>query len=217
MSFMVVDLESSSIIPGCAEILTADFIHLDVNLNHVESRGFKFRPRIWDRHSDDASRIHGITRDQAYSFPAYNESMRLMMSWLTSFNSFHMVSHVNRMHRKSYDQAMLRYCALDHGCYFEFGKSFPESMYISTHSLAKMLAVPGKLDLASICSYFGIEQLKHHSSDDDCRVTAEIFKKLILNTTLEDYFKFENRLEDTNDDLRTSKKTIPRKKHIRTN
>lgn len=212
MSFLVVDLESSSLFPGCAEILTADFIHLDENFNEIDSRGFKFRPRIWDRSADYASAIHGITREDAYTFPPHEESMRLMMNWLCGFKSTHLVSHVNRMHNKSYDQAILRYSALDNGCYFEFGMSFPESMYMSTHSLAKMVNIPSKLDLASICVYFGIEQLKHHSSHDDCRVTAEIFKKLILNTNLDEYFRFENKLEDNNEHTRTSKKTTARKK-----
>jgi DNA polymerase III epsilon subunit-like protein len=214
MSFLVVDLESSSLLPGCAEILTADFVHLDENLNELDSRGFKFRPRIWDRNADYASAIHGITREEAYTFPPHDESIRLMMKWLTAFKSTHLVSHVNRMHNKSYDQAILRYCALDYGVYFQFASAFPEGMYMSTHSLAKMVNIPSKLDLASVCVYFGIEQLKHHSSHDDCRLTAEIFKRLILNTTLEEYFRFESKLEDINDTARTSKKTTSRKKLI---
>lgn len=203
MTYLLVDLETSSRFPNSAEILTADFIHLDSDLNEVESIGFKFRPRIWRKEADDATLIHGITRDEAYQFPTYHNSIRDMFKYLLSFNKAHLVSHSNRMHRVSYDQAIIRFHALDNGYYFDMAHSLPESKYISTHSLAKFLNVPGKLDLKSICKYFNIEQKQHHSSSDDVKVTAELFKILMKDIDLEEFYRFENKQEILNEDTGT--------------
>jgi DNA polymerase III alpha subunit (gram-positive type) len=196
--YLIADLETTSIRASSAEILTADFIHLDENLNEVDKVSFKIRPRYWSKDADEASKIHGITREQAFSFDPYTVVIRAMFDYLLKFKSAHMVAHVNRMFNSSYDQTILRMHSLDNNLYFDFAQAFPERKYISTHSLAKFKEVPSKYDLASLCNYFNIKQNKHHSSEDDVRVTAQLFKILMNDTNLEEFYKFENK-ENTNE------------------
>jgi len=76
--FVVVDLETTGLNPSCAEILTADFVHLDYDLNQIDKRSYKIRPRIWDKSAQDASAIHGISREEAFSFMPYKQAAKEM-------------------------------------------------------------------------------------------------------------------------------------------
>jgi DNA polymerase III alpha subunit (gram-positive type) len=206
--YLITDLETTSIRASSAEILTADFIYLDENLNEVEKASFKIRPRYWSKDADEASKIHGITREQAFSFDPYIVAIRAMFDYILKFNSVHMVAHTNRMFNSSYDQSILRMHALDNNLYFDFAKSFPERKYISTHSLAKYKNVTCKYDLASLCNYFNIKQNNHHSSEDDVRVTAQLFKILMKDTDLDQFYKYEHK-EDVNETTkRASRKPL---------
>ena len=206
MNYVVFDLETSSKFPLNAEILTADFIVLDESLNQVDAASFAIRPRIWNKDAEEAVAIHGITREQAYKFNPYHDEIRRLFKWLLQYRG-HLVAHNNRQFNSSYDQCILRSHALDNGFYFELGQNFRERDYISTHSLAKFLNVPvDDYRLPTLCKYFRINQLAHHSSQDDARVTVELFKKLIVQVDINKFFGHERREHDTTDSKRPEKR-----------
>jgi DNA polymerase III epsilon subunit-like protein len=202
--FIFVDLETTSKRPSSAEILTADFIHADKSFDIIEKKSFKFRPRIWDKDASDATSIHGITRDQAFNFLPYGEVAPEMFEWLLSFKDSHLVSHANRMFNSTYDQAILRFHALDNGVYFDFGRSFPESKYISTHSLAKFLNVGCELNLKALCNYFNLGSFEHHNSQEDVLMCYKLFLKLMPTINLSDFFEWEHYKK--RDDVKPTKK-----------
>lgn len=189
--FLVVDIESTSLKPASAEILTADFILMNENYETIERKGFKFKPRIWGKEADDASRIHGITKDEADQFPNYDSEIHKMFEWMLNGKNNHLVFHANRQFNTSYDAAILRYHALDNGYYFDMGQCFPESMYISTHSLAKYLGIGSKLNLKSLCNYFNLGDFLHHNSEEDCKMTQLLFMKMVHDINLPEFLEWE--------------------------
>lgn len=193
--FVFVDLETTSIRPSSAEILTADFISCDSDFNIIEKKHFEFRPRIWDRDASEASAIHGISREKAFRFAPYSESAREMFDWLLSFKRAHLISHANRMFNSTYDQAILRFHALDNGVYFDFSLAFPESRYISTHSLAKFLNIGSELNLKALCNYFKLGDFVHHNSAEDVMMTYKLFLELIPTVKIEEFLEWENYLK----------------------
>lgn len=207
MNFYVVDLEASSKYPASAEILTADFIKCNPKLEILEEKSFLFRPRIWDRSSDEAVSIHGITKSQAMTFPPHKESARDMMSWLLEdTEKSYLVCHVNRTANRTYDAIILRMIALDEGYYFDFGIKFNEKNYISTHSLAKYAKISCALDLKTLAKYFNIKQYAHHNSKDDARLCYEILKVLMKDINLEDFLQWEYYRGDNNEESKRFKK-----------
>lgn len=183
------DIESTSLRPSSAEIITADFIYCDKNYNIFDKRSFKFRPRIWDQEASEAVLIHGITRDEAYSFNDYKIEARKMFMWLTSFQNEYLVCHANRMYNSTYDCAILKFHALDNGCYYEFQKSFPESKFISTHSVAQYLDLPCPKQLKEICNYYGVSVEGHHNSEKDVMMCYQILKR--MNPNLDKFLEWE--------------------------
>lgn len=204
--FVFVDLETTSKRPSSAEILTADFISCDSSFNIIEKRHFEFRPRIWDKEANEASAIHGISREQAFRFAPYSVSVREMFEWLLRFKGSHLISHANRMFNSTYDQAILRFHALDNGFYFDFGQAFPESKYISTHSLAKFLNIGSELNLKSLCNYFKLGEFVHHNSAEDVMMTYKLFLELIPTVNINEFLEWENYLKKgiKNEELKTA-------------
>jgi DNA polymerase III alpha subunit (gram-positive type) len=175
---IVFDLETSSLRPSSAEILTADFIYCDEKYNIFDKRSFRFKPRLWDADASEAVAIHGITKEEAFTYPAYNTEIRKMFDWLIRFEGENLVCHANRMFNSTYDAAILRFHALDNNYYFEFQKAFPENKYISSHSVGKYLELPCKLDLKSMCNYYSLGDFEHHSSAEDAMMCYNLMKKM---------------------------------------
>lgn len=215
MTFVVVDIESTSKFPLNAEILTVDFIVLDKSLNEVDKAGFKIRPRIWNKDAEEASKIHRITREEAYTYPPYEVAVRDMFKWLLRYNG-HLVFHANRQFNSSYDAVLLRSHALYVGVYFELGLSFPERKYISTHSLSKFLNIGVENNrLDTLCKYFNIKQSNHHNSEDDVKVTSQLFKILWPKVDSNKFFEYERR-EDGQSDSTTKTSKVSRRQNSKT-
>lgn len=205
MTFVVFDLETTSKFPLNAEILTADFIALKQDLIEIDSASFNFRPRIWNRDAEEAVAIHGITREMAYNFNPYHDEIRRLFNWLLQYRGY-LVAHNNRQFNSSYDQCILRSHALDNGFYFELGQHFRERHYLSTHSLAKYLNIGTEnYRLDTLCKYFCIKQKAHHTSEDDARVTVQLFKKLISQVDINKFLEYEWRENELTTDKAHSK------------
>ena len=196
---MVVDIETSGLKPFSIEILHAAFIACDNDLNVIERRMFKIRPRIWDASASQAVAIHGIERDVAYTYPPYNDVMKEMFEWLTGFGRDNILAmHVNQTSGTSYDGATLRSHALYNDYYFEFGQAFPESKYVSTHTMAKQVGINGGLSLDELCKYFSITDLKHHDAESDCNATYNIIKQFKERYSLDVFTFLQNKQEVKN-------------------
>jgi DNA polymerase III epsilon subunit-like protein len=210
---VVLDLETSSIKTSCAEILTADFIHCDELFNIKEKKSYKIRPRIWDAHASEAVEIHGITREEAFKFPPYNEVIREMFGWLFKFKGESLVCHANRVHNVTYDNAILRFHALDlsNDAYYAFQRSFPEKQYISTHSVAKYSNAPCKLDLKSLCNHYRLGEFTHHNSAEDAMMCYKIMKN--FNPDIKQFLDWEQIRKGGKNEL----DTIPMRKVEQTN
>lgn len=186
---IICDLETTSLRPSSAEIITADFIYCDLNYNIFDKRSYRFRPRIWGQDAADSVAIHGITREEAYSFNDYNIEAKKMFMWLTSFDNDYLVCHANRMYNSTYDCAILKFHALDNNFYYEFQKSFPESKFISTHSVAQYLEIPSAKQLTALCNYFGVTAEGHHNSEKDVMMCYQILKK--MNPDINKFLEWE--------------------------
>jgi len=214
---VVTDLESSNISPLNAELLQAAFIVCDDDLNEIERRLFKSRVQVWNNYAQQASLIHGITKEESDTYPHYKDTAKEMFGWLLSFDkNTPLVMHVNQSSNRSYDGAILRVLALDNGVYFDFNQTFPESKYISTHTMAKFLGVTSKLNLKDLATYYGIGEFLHHDAMSDCQATLEILRYMnkemkIRGLKLNDFY--ESRKVKNEADISTSTKAKTSKKH----
>lgn len=76
-------------------------------------------------------------------------------------------------HNASFDMAFI-----NHACE-EYGISKPDNKMTDTLELAKnKLRDIDSRKLGSLAHYFGIEETQSHRAACDCRLTAEIYKKL---------------------------------------
>jgi len=193
---IVFDIETTGINVHDAEIITGHFISVGKDMQIRSEFSLQCNPFRW---SEDAERIHGITREQASTYKRFDQVYSDLLFWLEAQDSRQMWMHTNaKMFGKLvfYDHAVLRLRMGEMGDapYFEIEKHRP----YSTHSLAKILQSHFNfegLSLDLICKDLGIE-LKHHDAKSDTMACFEIIKKLLPMTTLEDLNNYEREVEN---------------------
>lgn len=205
---IVCDFESTSLNVFEAEIITGYFCLLDENFNVVDTKEIRCNPWKW---SEDAEKIHGITRREASRYKKFSEVYRDLADWIDLSGATEFWCHSNSvMYGKitPYDYAVLRLNMLNMGDnpYWIINKLKP----YSTHSLAKVLQnrfTFSGFSLDSICKYLGIK-LEHHNAKSDCRATVEIIKQLLPLTTKEELLNYERGINE--DTTRTVKRNSKR-------
>ena len=200
---IVCDLETTGLNVFDAEIITGFFCLLDDKLNVVDTRSIECNPFSW---SDEAEKIHGITKKQASKFKQLKDVYQALIDWIDLSGATEIWCHSNvKMYGKliPYDYAILRMNMINMGdsAYWTINKLRP----FSTHSLAKsqnrFTFESNSLD--NICKQLSIE-LKHHNAESDCRATVEIIKQLLPLTTREEIYNYERGINENTE--RTGKR-----------
>lgn len=191
----VVDIETTGLIIGDAEILTCAVIMCDYHdLNPIGGKVFKFRPRYPKNWKEDAARIHGINYEEAMSYPMAEVTANQMMDWIKSVagdgpmpfachamkpfkqgESYFDYGHVRRLY---YDLGMDKLGDHDH---FTFERLFPYKFIQSTVTWARELVKEGALTtenakLDTLCNHFSIK-LDHHNAVSDTKACRELLLK----------------------------------------
>lgn len=206
---IVFDIETTGINVFDAEIITGHFLSVDDSFNIVSEYELKCRPWKW---SIEAEKVHGITQQEASTFPLFRDVYQNLLSWIRMQDTRQMWMHTNsKMFGKLtfYDYAVLRLRMMEMSdeAYFEIEKIKP----YSTHSLAKVLQGDFNFEgfsLDLICKQLGIE-LKHHDAKSDTLACYEIIKRLLPMTTLENLYNYER--EVSNDETVRTKQKNPKK------
>lgn len=191
MALLVADFESTGLNVFEAEIITGFFAHLDDSLNVVNTLSIQCNPWKW---SDEAERVHGISRKEASKFKKFSEVYGEIVNFIHMTDAKEFWCHSNvKMYGKivPYDYALLRLQMLNMGDqpYYAVNKLKP----FSTHSLGKVLqdrfTFPG-FSLDNMCKTLGIK-LNHHNAESDCLATVEIIKKLLPMTNRDELYNYE--------------------------
>ncbi len=205
---IVCDLESTSLNVFEAEIITGFFVHLDDSFNVVNTLSVKCNPFNW---SDEAEKIHGITKRQASKYKKFSEVYQDIVNFIDLSGATEFWCHSNsKMYGKitPYDYAVLRMNMMNMGDvpYWSINSLKP----YSTHSLAKVLQdrfTFESLSLNNICHTLGIK-LNHHDAESDCLATVEIIKKLLPMTNRDELYNYERGI---NEDAKRNGTRNPRK------
>lgn len=192
---IVCDLESTSLNVFDAEIITGYFCLLDEKLNVVDTRFIQCNPFKW---SDEAERIHKISKKEASTYKKFSEVYRDLITWIELSGATEFWCHSNvKMYGKivPYDYAILRMNMFNMGDnpYWVMNKLKP----YSTHSLAKVQNrfTFESYSLDNICKQLGI-RLTHHDAESDCRATVQIIKQLLPLTNREELYNYERGINE---------------------
>jgi DNA polymerase III epsilon subunit-like protein len=194
--FFLCDLETTSKIASCAQIVTGYFALYDENYNLIKELYLEVKPRRWDFFAESASKIHGITKEESMKFKPWNQAMLDLYNWLPD-EPCHFVCHARRRlggRQTCYDYGVLLLNFLD--CSFEiyqfFLKIFPKEMIISTHSLfCDQIKLPykTKYSLENCCNFLSIKHKGAHHAKNDGEATWKVFLKLITKVKIDEFCK----------------------------
>jgi DNA polymerase III epsilon subunit-like protein len=175
--------------------LTGTFLAVNEALEVVGEHQLRCRPSRWDKDAEEAYYIHRISRDQAYQFPPFWDSMKGLFSWFKKYEMKYFVCHSKRdMFGKmtTFDHSVIRMNLFPSDAYHVFVNQFRERNIISTHSLAKFTGLQAeRLDLKSICKHLGIELTNHHDARHDAYACYYVFKRLINNVDLSEFINWD--------------------------
>ena len=205
---IICDIESTSLNVFEAEIITGFFVHLDDLFNVTGTLSIQCNPFKW---SDEAEKVHGITKKQASKYRKFSEVYPDIVDFIYRTGATEFWCHSNsKMYGKlvPYDYAVLRMNMLNMGDspYWAINSLKP----YSTHSLAKVLQDRFTFDglsLDSVCRTLGIK-LTHHNAESDCLATVEIVKKLLPMTSRDELYNYER---GTNENASPARSRNPKK------
>lgn len=192
MMSLVADFETTGTHPLHSYIISGCMILLDNNRKEVDRMRFKMRPRYWDNKAEESVKIHGITREQALSFPTPALALPKIYNFIREIpGTAHFVCHANRnagtfgcFDRQILQSAFLDAFLADEGVnHFIIDEKLPVSMVISTHTMARNAFKLDNYKLSTVCQYLGIP-LEHHNAESDCEAAAEIYRRLYNGKTL---------------------------------
>jgi DNA polymerase III epsilon subunit-like protein len=191
--FLVCDLETTSANVNNAQIITGTFLAVDKDFKLLAEKRIKCKPWKWDSEADQASNIHGITKDMVINWPSFFEILPDLFQWLEIYDLKHFVCHSKRDmfgKKTTFDHAVIRLNLFPSDYYWKFVNMFNERNIISTHSLALYLDNIynfTKKDLKSISTALGIALDNHHDDRQDAIACYEILKKLFPKINLTDF------------------------------
>lgn len=171
MKICFFDLETTDKNPVGAEILTG-FFKVVHNERDIASYDLKIKPDIF---KEEAFAIHGITREQAESFPGREYALRELYRFLKENSDSYFCCHANANNFGRfgyYDWTVLasNFGFLSQDAYFWFTQL--KLKVISTHTIAKKLVKLDSYSLVSLAAHFGHSYQAHNAKAD---VEAMIF------------------------------------------
>lgn len=175
----VIDCETTSFDPWKNEMITLGMVAADDDLEIKNIQEYKFRPECIHTWTDEAEQVHGISLDEAMSFPKAKDSLEALFSNIEPNSTF--VCHALPFRSKI---DLIDYQFLFATCWKNdmremFYKMFPEEKAYSTIWKARTRAA----------HTFGIEnqkldtwakklgkKFKHHRATDDALMTYYVYK-----------------------------------------
>lgn len=175
-----IDFETTGLDP-LSEPLTLGMLLTNEDLDIISEHEIKFRPTGW---SEEAEKIHGISRTTALNFPDPKEGLAKIKEIVPENTTIICHSNPNMFLNNKYlgsyyfDVGVMKILFERHELYHEYFKHFVKSE--STHAMARdyfkgIVDRPRKLSLDSLCDYFGIE-LKHHNAMSDVWACYKLYK-----------------------------------------
>lgn len=179
MNIIVCDIETDSVRASDAEMIEI-YMAIYSNKEITKEISLRIKPRRWTDKSEEAVKIHKITKSEAMKGLDWNKSMELIFDFLPE-EPHYFLCHANRRAgvRGCYDYQVLstHFNQLHSDIYFYFLKILPPDKVISTHSLvSQFLSLEGN-DLKSACKHFGITLDNHHTAKADAIACLNIFKE----------------------------------------
>jgi DNA polymerase III epsilon subunit-like protein len=195
-SFILCDLETTSKIPSCAQIIEAYLAQYDENYRLIKELDLRIRPRRWDSYAEKASKeSHKITKEEAAGFTPWHIGMKTIYDWIPE-GEHHFVCHAKRRgfgKQGCYDHNVLAYQFWDcsHEVYQAFMRLFPARKIISTHSLFQeqfKLPPKTKYSLENCCAFLGVDyDGEKHRAKPDAQATWNLFLKLITKVNINEF------------------------------
>ena len=183
------DLETTDKCIVGNEILTGFFKTVDIRtLKVIDSLGVKMKP---EKYLEDSYKIHGISKEEALSFPDKWEGFRKIISYMDKHKESVFCCHANGyLFGKSgyFDMqvitALCNYRTAVHGSelYYWFLKQ--KYQCISTHSIAKKVLKLDNYKQDTILKYYGIKNEKSHDAKYDVEAMIKMFFKMINNKNI---------------------------------
>ncbi|MEE4245213.1 MAG: exonuclease domain-containing protein [Kangiellaceae bacterium] len=179
-SITIFDFETTSKEPAIAEIITGYFRTVDAQTKAlIDEMKVKMRPLKWNM---KAQEIHGITEEEARTYPEKRVMMREIFRYLTKHKDSVFICHANYTTfgiRGYFDWQVLKTECLYLDVLHHFKELFNDITIYSTHTMAKDRKLPlRRFGLGDIAEYYGIE-FKHHDCKEDVIATEKIFWELV--------------------------------------
>jgi DNA polymerase III epsilon subunit-like protein len=202
------DLETTGVFTWSSEPLTGHFIWHSLESEELNEFSLEFKPELWGKDAEDASKIHGIGFVAASLFPEKKDGLRTILQKIKGPSIF--VCHANRDAGKfsadkrphasvtTFDWQILAAQFFDLGAISTWRNRCPEHYILSTHSFAKWIRakgtspIPDRLDLATLAKHFAIDLGEHHDARHDTHTCMEIFKALCALGDPWEYLKHAN-------------------------
>lgn len=192
VSFFV-DLETTGLEPMRNEILTASLSVTDYDSQvEIDSIELKFRPTRIAWWNVESAAIHGVTLDEAMTFPSTKESTDRMYDFLLKHSRSRtqpMVCHALKF-AGFFDTAFLEGHFLEHDLMYEYRVICGIHQSTITYAKAYNTAMKAGFDdfkLDTLCRHFKIP-LDHHNASSDrkaCQQLYKIFKEAECKMNLE--------------------------------
>lgn len=182
MNYAVIDLETTGLDQWRSEVLEIACIVLDEEFKEISTFHEYVRPEYsW---SEDAKRVHGISRDQASRFRVSDDVISEFCSFLAYYRKpfgYRMVAHAKPLRHDAdlFDRRMLFSWFWNSDRRSEFYNYFREENVYSTIKRKRSEAEAEwglkSQRLSAWADKLGIEFV-HHRAIEDARLTVEVLK-----------------------------------------
>ena len=175
-----IDIESTGFDPIRNDIITGTIIVADEDLSILSQLSFKSRPDFNKFYSDEAEKVHGISKSKMKSFPRRMDTCIEILNFLKphlSRNRYPLVFHANG----NFDWKMLHGMFYKEDIQYSLYKIFDESLLISTLEMGKdykrSLKQPlnKNNNLKYWADYIGFD-LVHHTAESDTHCCYNLYK-----------------------------------------
>ncbi len=182
--YAVIDIETTGLDPWRNEILTVSTVILDVMLDEVTRWTGRIRPEHIDYWSDDAQKIHGISKEMAASFDDSRDVLDAYISILDEYSTggYSFICHALpvRSNIDLFDRNFIFAWMWSHRRRADYYRLFPEDRMRSTilksrKKAQKQWGITSQ-SLSAWMTLLDIDQSRHHDSEFDAWICAEILR-----------------------------------------
>jgi len=175
MNTVTIDIESTGF-----DALSNSVITIGCLVNDKEYL-LKAKPESKEKWGTSAEEVHGISYDEAMTFPSARHTAEELLSIIPKNSIF--VCHAKKIQGSFFDWRMMMGFFLKNSSIYEWRKRFMNTHDSSMNMASTLILAKEKLQLENyklntVAEYYEIE-LEHHNALSDARATNEIYKQLI--------------------------------------